>query len=120
MGEAEESAMKNVLVLVHDDPGQEARLRVSIDVVRAIGGHLSCLGVVDAPPPIGYPSPELGAVMVREKAGFDTVDRDQLGELLRIADVPWSFDEGKGSIESCLRSAAGLADLMILSSTLDG
>jgi hypothetical protein len=37
--------MKNVLLLVHDDPGQEARVQAALDVVRAIEGHLICLGV---------------------------------------------------------------------------
>ena len=37
--------MKNVLLLIHDDDGQEARLEVALDVVRAIGGHLTCLDV---------------------------------------------------------------------------
>jgi hypothetical protein len=35
--------MKNVLLLVHDDLGQEARLQAALDIVRAIGGHLHCL-----------------------------------------------------------------------------
>jgi hypothetical protein len=29
--------MKSVLLLVHDDAGQEARLQAALDVVRAIG-----------------------------------------------------------------------------------
>ena len=40
--------MKNVLLLVHDDDGQELRLQASLDLVRALDGHLTC---VDVPPP---------------------------------------------------------------------
>ena len=42
--------MKNVLLLVHDDIGQEARFRAAIDVTRALGGHLQCLDVVNLIP----------------------------------------------------------------------
>lgn len=38
--------MKNVLVLLHDDAGQEARLQVALDLTRALSGHLKCLDVV--------------------------------------------------------------------------
>lgn len=37
--------MKNILFVAHDDSGQEARLQCSLDVVRAVGGHLNCLDV---------------------------------------------------------------------------
>ena len=37
--------MKNILVLAHDDCGQEARLQVAIDITRSIDGHLTCLDV---------------------------------------------------------------------------
>ena len=38
--------MKNILLLVHDDAGQEARLQVALDLTRALGGHLTCIDVV--------------------------------------------------------------------------
>ena len=41
--------MKTVMVLIHDDVGQEARLQCSLDVVRALEGHLLCLDVVQIP-----------------------------------------------------------------------
>jgi hypothetical protein len=37
--------MKNILLLVHDDVGQEARLQVALDVTRALTGHLESLDV---------------------------------------------------------------------------
>jgi nucleotide-binding universal stress UspA family protein len=39
--------MKNFLLLIHDDAGQEARLQAELDITRALGGHLKC---VDVPP----------------------------------------------------------------------
>lgn len=41
--------MKTVMVLIHNDPGQEARLQCALDVVRALDGHLVCLDVVGLP-----------------------------------------------------------------------
>lgn len=35
--------MKNVLLLIHDDDGQEARLQVTLDLTRALDGHLTCV-----------------------------------------------------------------------------
>ena len=39
--------MKNVLVLIHDDDGQEARLQTALDLTRALDGHLTCVDVAD-------------------------------------------------------------------------
>jgi len=41
--------MKTVMVLIHDDASQEARLQCALDVVRAVEGHLLCLDVVQMP-----------------------------------------------------------------------
>ncbi|MBN8832519.1 MAG: universal stress protein [Sphingomonadales bacterium] len=41
--------MKTVMVLIHDDACQEARLQCALDVVRAVNGHLVCLDVVQMP-----------------------------------------------------------------------
>ena len=41
--------MKTVMVLIHDDVCQEARLQCALDVVRTLAGHLVCLDVVPMP-----------------------------------------------------------------------
>lgn len=41
--------MKTVMVLIHDDSCQEARLQCALDVVRAVEGHMLCLDVVEMP-----------------------------------------------------------------------
>ncbi len=41
--------MKNVLVLLHDDAGQEARFQCALDLTRAIDGHLTCVDVAMLP-----------------------------------------------------------------------
>ena len=41
--------MKNILLLVHDDHGQEARLQAALDITRAVEGHLTCIDVTPYP-----------------------------------------------------------------------
>ena len=38
--------MKNILLLVHDDHGQEARLQAALDITRAVEGHLTCVDAI--------------------------------------------------------------------------
>jgi len=45
--------MKNILLLVHDDAGQEARFQAALDIGRAVEGHLSCLDVTVIPALVG-------------------------------------------------------------------
>src|SRR6478752_5775576 len=37
--------MENILLLVHQDTGQEARLQAALDVTRALMGHLTCADI---------------------------------------------------------------------------
>jgi len=43
--------MKNILLLVHEDDGQRARLHTALDLTRALEGHLTC---VDVTPSLVY------------------------------------------------------------------
>ena len=45
--------MKTILLLVHDDAGQEARFQAALDVARAVGGHLMCIDVSIMPMFVG-------------------------------------------------------------------
>ena len=47
--------MKNILLLVHEDAGQEARLQTALSLTRAVNGHLKCLDVVVLPELAGDP-----------------------------------------------------------------
>jgi len=67
--------MKNILLLVHDDKGKDARLRAAIDLARALDGHLSCIDVSSLPLSIGADYSGIAEV------GIATVD-----ELERVAD----------------------------------
>lgn len=107
--------MKNVLVLVHDDPGEDARLQVALDLTRAISGHLLCLHVV-------VPSEEMDHHFERpDNPVLDLVrgrvsqHRTRIEDRLRGEAVCWSITETLGSLESELIGASELADIIVLS-----
>ena len=112
--------MKTILLLAHDDEGQEARLQAALDVVRAVGGHLTCLDVVVPPVALAYDDYSGVAVaelMDRERQR-ETANRARLEARLAQEDVPWSWCEAAGFREQEIEAAAGLADLVVLSSRL--
>lgn len=47
--ETKECCIKNILLLVHEDEGQKARLQVALGVTRALGAQLECLEARELP-----------------------------------------------------------------------
>lgn len=103
--------MKNILLLVHDDPAQEARYQVALDIARAVGGHLKCLEVEVLPPVVLEP---LWAEDEASLAG-SLLPAESLKERLTREDVPWDWMSVTGDIGPALAEAARLADLIVLS-----
>ena len=59
--------MKNILLLIHGDEGQEARYQSALDVARAVGGHLTCLDLTIIPEVMGdYVAMGVGGLVQRE------------------------------------------------------
>ncbi|PEQ14031.1 hypothetical protein B2G71_05685 [Novosphingobium sp. PC22D] len=112
--------MKTILLLAHDDEGQEARLQVALDVTRALGGHLNCLDVIA--PPVAIASDDYGGVLtaaVMENERLDeSANRARIEARLGKEDVAWSWHETTGFREEAIQEAAGLSDLVVLSSRL--
>lgn len=105
--------MKNILLLVHDDPGQEARLQVALDLTRALRGHLNCVDVTPLPlmadASWGAPAPIL----------YDESDREldnlaHIKERLANEDVAWNCEALRGEFVSCLAAATLTADIAVL------
>lgn len=111
--------MKNVLLLAHDDEGQEARLQAALDVVRAVDGHLVCLDVVGVALDAGYPGPEAAVLLVEQEGRREAANRARLEDRLAKEDVSWTIEQSTGSFASCLGEAAGLADLIVLNPQLE-
>ena len=112
--------MKNILVLIHDDPGQEARLQAALDVTRAIEGHLTCLDVAIMQI---VPGSALdgggGAVILDFEREAETANKKRLAARLAGEDVPWDWVDASGFLEPCLEQAASLADLIVVNRQFD-
>ena len=87
--------MKNILVLINDSAGREARIQAALDLTRALDGHLSCIKIVDLPP---------GSIEAR----------------LAAEDVPWSVITGDGDVAEAIALAAGLSDVIVADCQADG
>ena len=112
--------MKNVLLLVHDDPGQEARFQAALDITRALNGHLTCLDVAAVPVVSGdlYAVSVESALFVDEKAR-EAENRGKLQARLAREDVSWNWIDTSGTFAHQLNEAARTADLIVLNRRLD-
>jgi nucleotide-binding universal stress UspA family protein len=109
--------MKNILVLIHDDPGQEARLQCALDVARAVEGHLTCLDVATMPVLLAdYHTQYSEAVVLEEELKREQANRQRLEPRLRNEQVPYSWEEATGDPVESLLAAARLNDLIVVGS----
>jgi nucleotide-binding universal stress UspA family protein len=113
-----EALMKNVLLVVHDDVGQEARYQAALDVVRAVEGHLTCLDVTEYP---YYAGTEYGlaGVLLDDERKRETANRSKLEQRLTVEGLPWNWIDITGQFANCISDAAGLADLIVVNRHLD-
>ncbi|MFP5455227.1 MAG: universal stress protein [Alphaproteobacteria bacterium] len=114
--------MKNLLLLVHDDDGQEARLQAALDLARGFDGHLNCvdvaiLPVLDTDPWSGGAGT---AMLPTEEKAREAANRTEIERRLTQEGVAWTWFEATGEIAPCLAKAAALNDLIILNRRLDG
>ena len=112
--------MKNVLLLVHDDAGQESRFQAALDLTRALGGHLTCLDVAIYPMMVSdvYAVTVEAAILEDEKKR-EAGNRRKLEARLAREDVPWTFVDALGNAAQCLEDHAALADVIVVSRKLD-
>lgn len=112
--------MKNILLLIHDDEGQEARFEAALDVTRAVRGHLTCLDVRVLH---AIPSDALGvdpeAALLEDEIEREAANRALLEKRLAVEDVSWEWIETTGFMASCLEDAATLADLIVVNRRLE-
>lgn len=112
--------MKNVLVLIHDDGGQEARLQAALDVTRALSGHLYCLDVSPITPFIGDTiGVSGGAILLDLERETEAANAVRIRERLAGEDVPWTLTRVTGYFEQALEEAAALADLIVVNRACD-
>lgn len=112
--------MKNVLLLVHDDEGQEARLQTALDLVRALDGHLRCIDVTVPPVPLGGPYDVTGEAMLLQMAR-EREDENKAKLEARVAaeGVSWDWIDATETIANAVLEAAALADVIVVNRKLD-
>ncbi|MGL4314182.1 MAG: universal stress protein [Sphingomonas sp.] len=112
--------MKNVLVLMHDDPGQEARFQVALDVTRAIDGHLKCVDVAIIPRLVTqYDVVGGSALLLEEEEQAQRANRDTMQARLRHEDVPFDWLNVTGDLAYAIKDAAALCDLIVINRKID-
>ncbi|KQY30379.1 universal stress protein UspA [Caulobacter sp. Root1455] len=111
--------MKTVLLFVHEDPGQEARLQAALDLVRSLGGHLKCVDVTPIPAFAGdYDGGAAGLILVEERK-IEAANRAALQLRLANEDAPWDWIDSMGYMADCVVHEAGLADLVVVNCKRD-
>lgn len=107
--------MKNILVLIHDDVGQEARVQAALDVTRAVEGHLTCLDVAPIMPFVGDDMDVSGGAMLMAlERESETANRSKLEPRIAAEGVPYKWIDTSDYFEPALEKAAALADLVVV------
>lgn len=112
--------MKNVLLLVHDDAGEEARFQAALDLTRALSGHLTCFDIVQLPMMVGV-DPMLGvaeATILDDLRQREAANRAGLEARLQAEDVSWSWIDATGDMAALLKAESNLADIIVLNTAL--
>ncbi|MGN6595415.1 universal stress protein [Sphingopyxis terrae] len=112
--------MKSILLLVHEDEGQDARLEAALGIARALDAHLHCIDVtprttIASELYVGLGETSMLAIRTEGDEANGVAVRDRLSR----EDVAWSWTEVQGDIANCAIAAARLADLVVLNRTLD-
>lgn len=110
--------MKNILLLIHDDVGQEARFQAALDLTRALKGHLTCLDVSILPAMVGD---DYGgaALLLQEERTRESANMRRIRARLAHEDVSWDLLDTTGDLEPCLEEASRMADLIVVNRKLD-
>jgi nucleotide-binding universal stress UspA family protein len=112
--------MKNILVLVHDDVGQEARLRAALDVTRALDGHLLCVDVSQVPALLqDVQCGDAAAELLHDELEREQRNREALTSRLMTEGVAWDWIDVLGNLAEVVIDQAKLIDLIVLNRTLD-
>lgn len=111
--------MKSILLHVHDDDGQEARLQTALDLVRANEGHLTCVQTTSIDAYVGaapfYGSAYLIESQIEDLRTQQAKERAELEERLGREGVSWDWvHAGIDSIQAIVDEAR-LADIVVMS-----
>lgn len=112
--------MKNLLLFIHQDAGQEARLQVALDLARAFGAHINCLDVSIVPVMASdYAAIGGDALVLAEERAAEAANAVRIKARLLAEDVSFTWHDAAGDPALCLKEAARLNDVVILNRALD-
>lgn len=108
--------MKSILVHIHEDAGQNARLQAALDTARYYSGHLTCL---QAMPFAAYAGEPFTGAMIAYEAYAETMEatRTRIEAQLQNEGVPWDWIDSRGSGSVAVMMHSQLTDLIVLSPT---
>jgi nucleotide-binding universal stress UspA family protein len=115
-----EADLKNVLLLIDDDVGEEARMQAALDLVRAVSGHLTCLDIVQIPMLAGtdYMMADAEAALLADACDREAENRRRVRARLAVEDVAWDWVDATGDIAPLLEAQSALADIIVLNTAL--
>ncbi len=107
--------MKTVMVLIHDDAGQESRLQCALDVTRALEGHLVCLDVVRLPVVAdGFGVGPASAMLIMDEREREDANMDRLEPRLANEGVSYEWASIQSNSDLSITDAARLVDLIVV------
>lgn len=112
-------AVKNILLLVHDDAGQEARVQVALDLTRAMSGHLNCLDAVQMPVMVDSYAGTGLSILLEEEQDRESENKARTQPRLTAEGISWSWTDATGDLADCVVEAARTADVIVLNRSLD-
>lgn len=113
--------MKNILLLIHDDAGQEARLQAALDLTRAVDGHLMCVDVAIVPVMVDDYVPNGGAaLLLADERERESANRRTVEARLAKEGVSYEWQDITGDVADALCRAATLADAIVINLPLSG
>jgi nucleotide-binding universal stress UspA family protein len=111
--------MKTVLLLMHEDSGQEARLQAALDITRALEGHLKCVDVTPLPLFVGDTDGLAQGLILMDARQAESTNRTVVETRLAYEEAPWDWIDSTGDMAGCVLREAGLADLIVVNCTRD-
>jgi nucleotide-binding universal stress UspA family protein len=111
--------VENILVLIHDDTGQEARIQAAFDLTRMVSGHLTCLDVVRLPEFIrDYKTTAADMIFGVDEDVRSDENRLRLEPRLLREEFGWDWVKQRGDIAEIVSHRVDLSDIIVLNTDL--